>query len=183
MRSLLTTLALVIMVSSVSAQSFDAPTYSVGDTWILKEGSGSRQVKVLKVADEGMTEMVGFLAQCPTCIVQLDQSLTIVGVLDGGGKPADPTQIGFVPMGSSWRLYSFPLEPKKRWDFSANAFLRGRYENYEFSNRVDRLEEVKTSAGTFKAYRIVRDIVLRGGQARGRPATSHGRPPSGLHPT
>jgi hypothetical protein len=72
-------------------------------------------------------------------------------------------------MGTAWRLFDFPLEPKKRWDFSASAFLRGRYENYEFTNRVDKIEEVKTSAGTFKAYRILRDVTLKGGQAMGRP--------------
>jgi hypothetical protein len=167
MRLLLSALAFTTMVSTASAQALDAPTYSVGDTWTLKDGNGTREVKVLKVGDGG-TEMVGFLGQCPTCIVQLDRSLTILGVLDGGGKPADPTQIGFVPMGSAWRLYDFPLELKKQWDFSASAFLRGRYENYELSNRVDRLEEVKTPAGTFKAYRIVRDVTLKGGQAQVR---------------
>jgi hypothetical protein len=163
----LSVLALIATVSGVSAQSFDAPTYSVGDTWTLKDGSESREVRVLKVGD-GSVEMSGFLAQCPTCIVQLGPSLTILGVLDGGGKPADPTQIGFVPMGAAWRLYDFPLEPKKQWDFSASAFLRARYENYELSNRVDKIEEVKTPAGVFKAYRIVRDVTLKGGQAMGR---------------
>lgn len=168
MRTQITALAFMTMVSVVSAQSFDAPTYAVGDTWTLKEGSTTREVKVLSVGSSGSVEMLGFLSQCPTCIVQLDRTLSVLGVLDGGGKPADPTQVGFVPMGSAWRLYSFPLEPKKRWDFSASAFLRGRYENYEFSNRVEALDDVKTPAGTFKAYRIVRDIVLKGGQAMGR---------------
>jgi hypothetical protein len=112
--------------------------------------------------------MVGFLAQCPACIVQLDRSLTILGVLDGGGKTADPTQIGFVPMGAAWRLFDFPLDLKKRWEFGASAFVRGRYEHYEFVNRVDRIEEVKTAAGAFRAYRIVRDVTLKGGQAGGR---------------
>src|SRR5262245_33800090 len=98
MRSLVTVLVFMTLVSSTFAQSLEAPTYSVGDSWTLKEGNGTREVKVLKVGD-GVTEMVGFLGQCPTCIVQLDRSLTILGVLDGGGKPADPTQIGFVPMG------------------------------------------------------------------------------------
>jgi hypothetical protein len=169
MRSLLTALALVTMVSAVSAQSLDAPTYAVSDTWTMKDGNGNREIKVLKVGDGGTAEMVGFLAQCPTCIVQLGPSLTILGVLDGGGKPADPTQIGFVPMGSAWQLYNFPLEPGKKWDFAASAFLRASYANYEMSNRVDKVEEVKTAAGTFKAYRIVRNVTLKGGQAMGRP--------------
>jgi hypothetical protein len=168
MRSLIPALALMAMASSTSAQAVDAPTYAVGDTWTLKVGNDTREVKVLKVDDGGNTEMVGYLGQCPTCIVQLDRSLTILAVLDGGGKPADPTQIGFVPMGAAWRLFSFPLEPKKQWDFTASAFLRGKYENYEMTNRVVALDDVKTPAGLFKAYRIVRDVVLKGGQAMGR---------------
>ncbi|MGH7341603.1 MAG: hypothetical protein ACREKH_14015 [Candidatus Rokuibacteriota bacterium] len=169
MRSWFTALALVLTASIASAQSVDPPTYAVGDSWTIKQGSNTREVKVLKVGEAGSVEMLGFLAQCPACIVQLDRSLTIVALLDGGGKPADPSTVGFVPMGAGWQLFAFPLEPGKRWDFSASAIMRNQYENYEFSNRVDRLEDVKTSAGTFKAYRIVRDIVLKGGQAMGRP--------------
>jgi len=111
MRSLLTALTLVCTVSAASAQPLDAPTYSVGDTWTLKEGSGPREVTVLKVGEGGATE---------------------------------------------------------QWDFSASAFLRARYENYELNNRVDKIEEVKTPGGLFKAYRIVRDVTLKGGQAMGR---------------
>jgi len=76
-------------------------------------------------------------------------------------------------MGTGWRLYDFPLEPKKHWNFSASAFLRGKYENYEFSNRVDKIEEVKTAAGTFKAYRIVRSITLKGGPGPGAYPRHH----------
>lgn len=168
MRSLLMALMLSFSVSVAAAQPADAPTYCVGDTWTVKQGTTTREVKVLKVGDGGSVDMLGFLSQCPTCVVQLDHTLTILAVLNGSGQAADPTQVGFVPMGSAWQLFNFPLEANKRWEFSASAFLRGKYENYEFSNRVDRREQVKTPAGTFKAYRIVRDVVLKGGQAMGR---------------
>jgi hypothetical protein len=160
-------LALVLVLASVSAQSLDAPVYSVGDTWTLREGNGTRQVTVVKVGDDGTTEMVGFLSRCPRCLVQLDRSLMVLAVLDGG-LPADPAETGFVPVGGAWQVYSFPLEPRKRWEFLASALVRGAYEHYEVSNRVDRIEDVKTPAGTFRAYRIVRHVVLKGGQAMGR---------------
>jgi len=86
MRLLMTALALMAMASSVSAQAFDAPTYSVGDTWTVKDGSDSREVRVLKAGD-GSVEMSGFLSQCPTCIVQLDRSLTILGCSTGAASP------------------------------------------------------------------------------------------------
>lgn len=168
MRSILSALALLAMTSAVSAQSLDAPKYSVGDTWTVKAGSDTREVKVLKVGDDGTIDMLGFLPGCPTCVFQVDRNLRILAIQDRAGKPADPTQIDFLPMGAQWQFYEFPLEPKKRWDFSAVGFLRGRNENYEVSNRVERVEEVKTQAGTFKAYRIARDWVLKGGRAQVR---------------
>lgn len=175
MRAILTAVALLTIASGAYAQSQNAPTYSVGDTWTIKAGDNTRQVKVLKVGDGGTVDMLGFLPGCPTCVFQLDRTLRILTILDGAGKPADPTQITFVPLGAQWQFYEFPLEPKKRWDFSAVGFLRGRTEDYEVSNRVDGVEDVTTPAGTFKAYRIVRDWMLKAtkagvtGKGQGRP--------------
>jgi hypothetical protein len=116
MRSILAALALLTMASSAYAQSLSAPTYSVGDTWTVKTGNDTREVKGLKVGDGGTVDMLGFLSGCPTCMVQLDRNLAILAVLDGAGKPADPTKIDFVPLGAQWQFYNFPLEPKKRWE-------------------------------------------------------------------
>ena len=45
-------------------------------------------------------------------------------------------------------------------------------ETYQLSNRVETLEDVKTTAGTFKAYRIVRDWLLKATtQVRNRDIT------------
>ncbi len=160
MRFILFALAL-LTPAFADAQSLNPPTYSVDDKWTMKTGEDTREIRVLKVGEGGNVEMLGFLAQCPTCIVQLDRTLNIVAVVDGSGKPADVTQLGFVPIGGQWEMYRFPLEDKKRWDFSATGYLLGRTRNYEVSNRVEGAEDVKTPAGTFKAYRIVRNFVLK----------------------
>ena len=172
MRLLIAGSFLLAVVSASHAQSIDAPTYSVGDAWTYKTGGDTREIKVLKVDGGGGIEVVGYLPSCATCIVQLDRDLTILAVLDAGGKPVDVTSIGFVPIGTSWQFFNFPPEPKKRWDFSGTAFNRGSTETYQLSNRVETLEDVKTPAGTFKAYRIVRDWLLKAKtQVRNRDIT------------
>ena len=172
MRLLIAGSFLLAIVSASHAQSIDAPTYSVGDAWTYKTGGDTREIKVLKVDAGGGIEVVGYLPSCSSCIFQLDRNLTILAVLDAGGKPVDVTSIGFVPLGGSWQFFNFPLEPKKRWDFHGTAFSRGSAETYELSNRVEILEDVKTPAGTFKAYRIVRDWVLKARtQVRNRDIT------------
>src|SRR5262245_6375548 len=165
MRLILSLIVLLVVVPGAGAQPLNAPTYSVGDTWTVKSGDQPREIKVLNVGG-GTVEMRGFLAGCSSCVYQLDQNLTILAVQDEAGKPADATRIGFLPIGSGWQLYSFPLELKKKWDINAEAFLQGRNENLEVSSRVVKIEEVKTPAGTFKAYRIDRDWVLKGGRAQ-----------------
>jgi hypothetical protein len=172
MRLLITALVLLTMISTSHAQSTDAPTYSVGDTWMYKTGNDTREIKVLKVGEGGSLEILGTFPQCPTCIAQLDRNLAILAVLDASGKPADVTQIAFVPMGGGWQFWNFPLELKKRWDFTATGFARGTSETYELSNRVEAFEDVKTLAGTFKAYRVVRDWLLKAkAQVRPREVT------------
>ena len=163
-------LTMLILASSVQAQSVEAPTYSVGDTWTVKAGKDTREVRVLKVSDGGSVDVLGFNQLCPTCIVQLDRSLSILAVLGGDGKPADPTQVPVVQIGGEWRLYEWPLEPKKQWNFTAVGFVRGTSETYDLKNRVEKLEEVKTAAGTFKAYKIVREWLMRS-----RPQVRGGR--------
>ncbi|MGH7307741.1 MAG: hypothetical protein ACREK6_03515 [Candidatus Rokuibacteriota bacterium] len=168
MRASLIAAALLIIASGAYAQSLNVPTYSVGDNWTIKTGNSTRTVKVLKVGDDGAIDMLALLPGCPICIFQLDRTLRILTILDGAGKPAEPTQFTFIPLGAQWHFYDFPLEPKKHWAFSAVGFLRGQSENYEVDNRVDRIEDVKTQAGTFTAYRIVREWVLKGGRAQVR---------------
>lgn len=150
---LLTWMALVTIVH---AQSAPAPTYSVGDTW---KRSNGQQLEVVKVGDKGY-DLVGALTTCPTCVASLDNNSTMLAVTDSGGKPLDLTQHGFVPVGPGWKFFDYPLEPKKEWRISAQAFVRGSVFPYTVDSRVTAYEDVKTKAGTFKAYRIERQWSL-----------------------
>jgi hypothetical protein len=161
MRFLLAMLIIAVWACTAHAQSFGPPAYSVGDTWTFKSGSQTREVKVAKVGDGGV-EMIGVFFQCPTCQVQMDRNLTIQSLLDASGKPIDPTQFGFVPIGSAWKFWDFPLELRKRWDISATGFARGRTANYEVTNTVESYEDLKTPAGVFKTYKVRRDWLTKG---------------------
>lgn len=142
----------MVLVTTAHAQSTPRPTYTVGDTW---KRSNGQELKVVKVGDDGY-DVVGALVTCPTCVASLDNSGTMLAVSDSGGKPLELTQHGFVPVGAGWKFFDFPLEPKKTWYISATAFFRGSPNNYTVDNRVTAYEDVKTKAGTFKAYRIER---------------------------
>lgn len=150
MRLCVTVVALLVLVTTVYAQSYGPPTYAVGETW---KRSNGREIKVVK-ADETGIEATGYLETCPTCIYRMDKNLTILEVVHADGKPIDVTQHGFVPLGSDWRLLDFPLEPKKTWRISPQGFFRGQVARYSVESTVVGYQDVKTKAGTFKAYKI-----------------------------
>ena len=152
MRLHVTAFAVILFVATAYAQSSGPPTYSVGDTWTFSTGL---EIKVVKVDEDGGV-MSGFFPACRTCLYHLDKNLVVLKVVDADGKPPDVTQLGFMPVGPDWKLYDFPLEVKKTWSISAQAFFRGQLRNYTVDCRVAAYEDVKTRAGTFKAYKVVR---------------------------
>jgi len=155
----------VLVVAAITlparGQSAAAPTYSVGDTWVRKIGSEMREVKVTKV-EEGGTWFTGGRRDCQTCLTFFDKNLTLLRVTDASGKDVDVTQMNFVPLGSNWKLYDFPLEVKKTWSFTATGYSRGRTGTYKADNVVEAYEDAKTPAGTLKAFRIGRRWTLEG---------------------
>jgi hypothetical protein len=152
MRFFIGLLTSLVLVTIAHAQSTPLPTYTVGDTW---KRSNGQELKVIKVGDNGYS-LVGAIATCPTCEASVDNAGTLLAVSDPAGKPLDVTKHGFVPVGAGWKFFDFPLEPKKAWRISAQAFFRGSASPYTIDCRVVAYEDVKTKAGTFKAYRIER---------------------------
>ncbi len=150
MRPCVTVVALLVLVTTAHAQSYGPPTYAVGDTW---KRSNGREIKVVK-ADETGSEATGYLGTCPTCVQRMDKNLTILEVVQADGKPIDVTQHGFLPLGSDWKLLDFPLELKKTWRISPQGFFQGSVAKYTIESTVVAYEDVKTKAGTFKAYKI-----------------------------
>ena len=150
MRPWVTILAALVLVTSAHAQSTGPPTYSVGDTW---KRSNGLEITVIKVEENGV-QMAGFLRTCPTCVYHFDKNLTILNATQADGKPLDVTQHGFIPLGSDWRFLDFPLEVKKTWRISPQGWFRGSPARYTVDFTVVAYEDVKTKAGTFKAYKI-----------------------------
>lgn len=157
MRTVLAALILAALTTVAHAQPAAAPTYSVGDTWTFT----NRQVTVVKI-DGDTTVMQGVNPICPTCLYYLDKNVTLLKVEQDDGKAPDSAKFPFLPVGPGWRFLDFPLELKKEWRISAPAFQRGQARNYVVDVQVQAYEDVKTKAGTFKAFKIWRQWQIVG---------------------
>ena len=145
-------LSIALFAGAAAAQPAAAPSYTVGDSWAYTDG---RQIKVVKL-DDGGPVMTGSLRSCATCAVHYDRNLAIRKVTDAAGRPVEAAKLGFLPLGPDWKFYAFPLEVKKAWKFSAEGLVGGKPDRYDVAVLVSALEEVKTKAGTFKAYKMER---------------------------
>lgn len=87
---------------------------------------------------------------CPDCQYFFDRNRTLLKVLTKDGAPADDSNVGM-------KYFDFPLSVGKRWTSHQNLRQRNTPDlvPYENTFTVDRYEDVKTKAGTFKAFRIV----------------------------
>ncbi len=153
MRSLITVLAILAFATAAFAQSAGPPSHSVGDSW---KRSNGLEITVVK-ADENGSQMTGLLSTCPKCITHFDKNLTILTITEPDGKPLDVTRHGFVPLGPDWRFLDFPLELKKTWRITPQGWFRGSPYRYTIDITVLAYEDVKTKAGTFKAFKLQQD--------------------------
>ncbi|HTK90816.1 MAG TPA: hypothetical protein VL948_11225 [Verrucomicrobiae bacterium] len=159
-RALVIAVSFLSMVTAVHAQTTDPPAFSVGDTWKFSDG---REVTVVKV-DENGSALTGGLRDCPTCVIHFDKSFGSTGIVtESDGKPLDPGKVQVLFVGPSWRLYDFPLQVGKSWNFSAQGYFRGQVQQYDVAVKIAKYEDVKTKAGTFKAFKMERS--WRGGRA------------------
>jgi hypothetical protein len=166
MLSLLSALVLVLLVEQADAQTADPPVYSVGDEWKLSTGFARRVVKV-----EGDVTVFQGYPNCPTCLVSVDKNLVLLKIDQENGQPADTGRLGFVPMGAEWKFWDFPLTVGKKWDFSGKGFFRNNRVNYSYANTLEGYEDVTTKAGTFKAFKVRRDVTIQTMDSRGgRPS-------------
>jgi hypothetical protein len=157
-------IASLILASAtlVHAQAYDRQKRTVGDTWSYTSGL---VITVVKVSDD--TEVHTRSSPqlpCPTCLYVLDKDGNLLEVQTADGKPADVSSFGFLPIGM--KLTQYPLEVKKTWRVDAYGLFRGNHTPYVIDCSVSALQDVKTKAGTFKAYRIDRSwtIKVAGGQ-------------------
>jgi hypothetical protein len=146
--------AVVLVFASAtlaSAQSASPPALAVGDFWITTTG----EARVVKI-QENIVEIVRPKSACPLCTWVHDKELTLLHVLEPDGKPTEIAKFGFLPLGSEWRLLQFPLEVSKTWRIEAYGMARGTSVPYVVDCTVSKFEDVKTKAGTLKAFRIDR---------------------------
>jgi len=158
MRCLTLVLSLILASATLAyAQPGARPTHAVGDTWTISSG---QIVRVVKVDENGETQ-VRPKSPCPTCLWILDKDLTLLQVLEEDGKPADANKFGSLPLGLGMKFYDFPLEVKKTWRIEGYTLFRGSSMPMIVENTVSAFEDVKTKAGTFKAFKIDRSWTVR----------------------
>jgi hypothetical protein len=156
---------LTFLPNPVHAQSSGPPTFSMGDEWTRSTGQVQKVVKI-----DGDNVVITGIGACPTCLGYYDKNLGLLRATQADGTPPD-TSAGFIPAGGDWKLYEFPLEVGKKWHFSANGIFRNNVNHYDFVNTVEAYEDVTTKAGTFKAFRIRREVSIRPLDNRGRGAS------------
>jgi hypothetical protein len=154
MLSLLSALVLVLLVGQAHAQTADPPVYSVGDWWKI-----GRFVQTV-VKTEGDVTVFRSYPKCPTCLAHYDKNLMLLKIDQENGQPADVMRLDFVPVGTDWKLWDFPLTVGKKWDFSAKAIYKGWRNILWHVITVEGYEDVTTKAGTFKAFKLRRDVTL-----------------------
>ena len=145
------------------AQSAGPPAYSVGDEWTLSIGLTRTVVKV----DGDVTVIRGY-SKCPMCLLHVDKNLYILKLEGPDEQAVDSLAVGFVPVGRQWRYWEFPLEVGKKWTFGADGLVQNNINHYDVAIVVEAYEDIATRAGTFKAFRLRRDFVIRPVDNRGR---------------
>jgi len=137
-----------------SGQPYGPPKYCVGDTWTFTGGRVQRVVSV----DADSVVMTGYPMlgwSCPGCLFDLGKDLTLRAIRQPDGDSPDVTR-PFLPVGEGWRLWDFPLTVGKSWRLSARAFIANFPRVYTVDFVVQGYEDVRTQAGTFKAFKIFR---------------------------
>jgi hypothetical protein len=156
MRFLTLAASLIVASSTLAyAQAANKPTLVVGDTWIYTKrppqlGEEARIVRV----DENGYSVVRPNSTCPKCSWVYDNEFTLLKVLGEDGEPAEATRFGFLGIGM--KFMDFPLEVKKTWRIEKHGLFRGNFVPYNIECTVAALEDVKTKAGTSRAFRIDR---------------------------
>lgn len=142
---LLAVSAAVASLACAEAPVAEAPVFAVGDQWRWT-GGGSRRV----IAVEGDLIVTPYSnSRCSQCRAYRDRNLTLVKLVSKDGATVADQEIGY-------KMLDFPLTIGKKWH-SDQALVNNATkvaEPYKNAFAVEAYEDVKTKAGTFKAFRI-----------------------------
>lgn len=125
----------------------EAPAFKEGDEWRFTGGSWR---KVIGFEGEHVITTSGPSRRCRDCRYYRDKNLTVIKVLDAKGQPAPGETTGS-------KILDFPLFVGKEWSFSIDLPQRSTGQMMPYDNffKVEAYEDVKTKAGTFKAFRVL----------------------------
>lgn len=133
-------------VSPGPAPVAEAPAFKVGDEWRWT-GGGRRRVTAIE-GEHTVTPLSN--QECQNCRAYRDKNLTVVKLLDKEGNiVVNESSVGY-------KQLDFPLGVGKRWESDMPLVNRTTkvVEPYKNTFWVEAYEEVKTKAGSFKAFRI-----------------------------
>ena len=124
-----------------SQRSCEAPVWNLGDSWTYRDAAGkfwSHQVFEIKenlfiMRMEGDRDLYAFDKKTLSCHYLIDRSGRRV-------RHSDPLK----------NIFDFPLFIGKKWSYSTESGGA----NYANQFKAEAVEEVRTPAGTFKAYKI-----------------------------
>lgn len=146
-KSLFLVMALIIFCSYPlmlwGQEKSEVPELKVGDFWKHQISSGNLRFEVTEINEEGyVIALEGTNASQIYDSKTLNQKFIIVGTKKD--KADNP-----------WRkILDFPLFVGKKWDDSTDIIFRGQSRSANTNYQVEALEDVQTSAGTFKSFRI-----------------------------
>jgi hypothetical protein len=146
-KSLLLLMALIIFCSYPlmlwGQEKAEVPELKVGDFWKYQISSGNLKSEVKEINEEGY--VIAFEGSNISNIYD-PKTLNLNFIISGNKKnKAD----------SPWRkILDFPLFVGKKWDDSTEFLFKGKSLSANINYQVEALEDVKTSVGTFKSFRI-----------------------------
>jgi hypothetical protein len=139
-----------MMTAAADAQIAQRPLRRVGDNWMRSDGVEFTVVKSDKHVVVLRTDRTGHAAH-----VHMTQDLNDYDVTDLDGRPIP---LSTVFLGPQWRYFDWPLEVGKSWAFQATAYVKfTEMQTMNMRTTVRAYEDVRTTAGTFKAFRLLRE--------------------------
>lgn len=139
---------------TVDVRSYGPPLYCALDTWIFSTG----RVQTIVRVEEDRVVMAGpdMPGLCPGCVVNFDRNLTLRSIERTDGQPLGMPS-GWRMIGDGWRFWDFPLSLKKSWRISSIGISNSWISSFTVDCTVTAYEEVTTKAGTFKAFKVLRN--------------------------
>jgi hypothetical protein len=133
-----------------SAPITERAEWKIGDEWRYAGDTGKWHVRIVEQNGDLMTVERSPRADCPGCRDVRDKNWALVRILDKDGNPFQNCEV------CGARAVDFPMSVGKTWQHGlrARGMGGGAYSDYINHYRVQAFENVKTKAGTFKAYRI-----------------------------